>query len=374
MKSGSRWSSIRTTFVTGAVLALQSLSLGMEPQASRSVNIGDQVIRIADDVPSDQVQVLNADLERVSALSFASPDPEMLRVMGIVDASSSTLSRWLGSRIGYVISENFELERNWVVVREGVAFPNPEELPLFEEASNLPSSRYQEAFGATVMSNLGTAIYLAGKQERVLAGLNFPGIGMVAVTSPRIGVVRVSKALVSEELGVLQGANLASPVHFGMRASIYFHEARHSDGHGKTLGFFHALCPVGHTLEGENACDRNLNGPYTVSAYMSRSIAENCGPDCTARDVEILSTISADSFDRVIRFTPFAGSQEAAEREAQAAMLSLCLNLQETGATQIEGCSAADLEHYRQRIAAIDAQSSGRASTDWDPAPEGLSE
>ena len=376
MKFQTRCTLTWAACAAGALLATQSPAhaMGKSRKTDNTVTVGEKVIRISDDVPSDQAAILKADLGRVSTMNFPGADAEMLRVMGLDKADSSSLSSWLGSRVGYVISENFDIEKNLVVVRENVNYPYAGEMPDIDRQSSLFGGKLNEERGTTVMSNIGTALYLIGKQESVLAGVKLPGIGTVAMTSPRVGVVQIGEGLMSEKLMVMQGAKKDSQAHQGMRLSVYFHEARHSDGHGKSLGFVHAICPAGHAFEGAYACDRNLNGPYTVGAFMSKAIAENCGSSCSAHDSEVLSALTADSFDRVIHFTPASDTANGARRELYVQMLTLCRQLKELGIGDVEGCSAADIENYRREIAGMDSVTPGVASTNWDPASEGLSE
>ena len=61
-----------------------------------------------------------------------------------------------------------------------------------------------------------------------------------------------------------------------------FHEARHSDGNRASLTFRHTYCPVGHDYAYGPFCDRNFNGPYSISAAILKAAVAHCNtdPDC----------------------------------------------------------------------------------------------
>jgi hypothetical protein len=84
-----------------------------------------------------------------------------------------------------------------------------------------------------------------------------------------------------------------------MRLSFIFHEARHSDGNGPSLGFTHSLCPKGHDYENELACDESLNGAYSVGASMAREMMMACQDNCSERDKEMLKIFILDSYNRI---------------------------------------------------------------------------
>lgn len=87
------------------------------------------------------------------------------------------------------------------------------------------------------------------------------------------------------------------------RMAVFFHEARHSDGNGKSLGFFHAVCPSGHDFQGSYACDRNLNGPYSIGAQMMKEFIKNCD-ECSVSEKEQMRLRYLDSMNRVLDNTP----------------------------------------------------------------------
>jgi hypothetical protein len=209
-------------------------------------------------------------------------------------------------------------------------YPQPGELPDLE----LPSESEEEAADPetpadpdtqerlkkrkvqTVMSNVGAAIYLSGKSSNLPLLLRVPGVGRIPVTSPRVGVIQVGSGLFPElSSGSSSGSDDSSgfglaPSSQARRASrlgTLFHEARHSDGNGKSLGFAHAICPVGHDYEGFNACDRNVNGPYLVGAMLTYHLRNNCS-GCSSREQEVLALETLDGLSRIIPtkegFTP----------------------------------------------------------------------
>jgi hypothetical protein len=149
------------------------------------------------------------------------------------------------------------------------------------------------------MSNLGAGLYLMAKQRQILLAMRRSDGKIIPVTSPRVGLVQIGEGLFFKKFQVnpeVPGA----PANSVSRLSTIFHEARHSDGHGESLSFGHAYCPSGHAYEGYPACDRNLNGPYTIGAQMLKTLTQGCG-DCSIKEKTILKAIEADSRSRVLK-------------------------------------------------------------------------
>jgi hypothetical protein len=149
------------------------------------------------------------------------------------------------------------------------------------------------------MLNVGAGIYNAGKSIQRLGHLDVWGTGPVYVTSPRAGLIQLGDPDLFGETSDI------SPAYSAFLLTVLFHEARHSDGNRKTAGFLHAICPDG-TYQGLAACDRNLNGPYSVEAALMKSFIANCD-SCQAGHVEKLKLILADTLSRIIKSTVVQG-------------------------------------------------------------------
>jgi hypothetical protein len=87
--------------------------------------------------------------------------------------------------------------------------------------------------------------------------------------------------------------------HRLFRISIYFHERQHSSGSGASLGFFHNMCPMGHTYAGHDVCDRSLNGAYRTGALALKSLIDS-SKELSAPARHGINVIMADALDRVL--------------------------------------------------------------------------
>ena len=131
-----------------------------------------------------------------------------------------------------------------------------------------------------------------------LIGIKFRGVGRVPITSPRTGIIQIGDGLFHDGF-FREELPKDSVVRKVFRIQTFFHEARHSDGTGKSIGFLHALCPPGHAYAGVNACDRNSNGPYTVGALMIEQLEKAC-PNCSTLEKETLQMLKLDGRSRII--------------------------------------------------------------------------
>jgi hypothetical protein len=269
---------------------------------------------------------IEKDLDILNNFQFRSnSNQESLKVMGLSKIDSETTSAWLNERVNYVIEEkalsffNLVFKRAIFVERSGVTFPNSSSIPYStemltaEELANQNidhegNSGSDAQKGFVVMSNIGAALYLNGKQEGKVYGLKVSKGFLhksekVAVESPRAGIIQIGEGLFSPELAVNRKDDnaLANTIS---RLATFFHEARHSDGNGKSLSFSHAVCPEGHDYAGSAACDENLNGPYTVGRVMMTEMMNSCdNQTCSAADKEILNLMIVDYASRVLKTT-----------------------------------------------------------------------
>lgn len=282
-----------------------------------AVNASD--ILLSKSIKSDLRTKIEKDLNLIDSFKFKSKaSTETLRVMGLTTLNAQTASEWLNKRVNYVVSENalslFNLvvKRIIFVDRKDVDFPNSEIIPYsmqnFIQKNLAEQNSGLNAEGSfTVMSNIGSALYLGGKKERQVYGMKVSrgllrSAEKVAVTSPRAGIIQIGEGLFAPELTVNKDDQdaLANSI---FRLGTFFHEARHSDGNGESLGFTHTNCPVGHDYAGQAACDENLNGPYTVGTVMMAEMAKACEDNCSEKDKESLKLLIIDSASRILKTT-----------------------------------------------------------------------
>ena len=253
---------------------------------------------------------IERDLDVLDGLKFKTATPEALKLMDVSTLNAQSAGKWLGVRVNYVIEEDalsivkLLLKRAIFVEKKGVTYPNQDILPYSIDPLNGANA---EGEGFTVMSNIGAGLYMGGKKENVVYGMKVsrgvlrPTIKVV-VESPRAGIIQIGEGLFVKDLTV-NTQNQDALANTLNRLATFFHEARHSDGNGSSLGFAHSLCPAGHDYEGQAACDESLNGPYTVGAVMMSEMIKTCDDNCSERDKEILKMIEIDSASRIMKTT-----------------------------------------------------------------------
>ncbi len=297
-----------------SLLLLAALSAGPNAHAfGRAQSLGP--IQAESAVPKDQLGLLRQDFAWLGTLQDEPPTQEFREVLGLESAAPADLLSWLSSRVRYMVAEDFKpsLLNIRPYIFKKFEFPKTEmpDLEFPPEAENIPlidpnslpegspeGAEEPESGGKVVMANLGSALYLGGKMADMLLGIKLRGIGRIPVTSPRVGIIQIGEGLFDDGLFGKEIPN-DSPIRRTFRMSTFFHEARHSDGNGKTLGFMHALCPRGHDYENTNACDRNINGPYSVGALMDEHIARACS-ECTEVERETIRLFGLESRSRII--------------------------------------------------------------------------
>jgi hypothetical protein len=340
-------------------------------------------IRVASTVPAAQSAQIASDLGFLRSYPLTQYDPPLLALMGIKDAATPTLLAWLEERVHYLVPEDYPLDGTTLdIVKQTYAYPEPGILPVLENPTqsvdgvtpNPNVAADSHVVVVMVMANLSAAFYYDGKRARSLVATKIPGVGRVQVTSPRVGILKVGSGLLTTQF---PGFTLdpKSVSAWAFRTAILFHEARHSDGHGPTMGFLHAICPSGD-YAGYSACDRNLNGPYSIQASYTRTISDSCA-GCTSSDQQILRTLILDADSRVIRTTqsapvaPVVGSETSLTQTMVDACNSLAgLKLD----ASLPECK--DLPALKKKLAGLKSgksapQDAGIASTRWDPTPEG---
>lgn len=276
-------------------------------------------IMLSKAIKSDLRDKIQRDLEVVNGLNFKNQtNPNTLKIMGLNTLNAQTASQWLDQRVNYVISENALSIFNLLIMRviyteqKNVEYPYANITPYSLENTastslELNGSAVNEEKAMTVMSNIGSALYLGGKTDKVLYGMRisrglFRLPEKVAVNSPRSGIIQIGEGLFSPDLTI----NKEKPEALSntiFRMGTFFHEARHSDGHGESLGFLHATCPKGHDYEGVPACDENLNGPYSVGSVMMAEMARSCDEQCSEKEKQTLKLMVLDSANRILTTT-----------------------------------------------------------------------
>ena len=237
---------------------------------------------------------------------------DMIKLMEIPNSDAASMQTWLEDRVHFIVSEDFDSKKKAIYDDSKPIYPENQILPykierssgssstneLFPQAGNelFPQTDKSPAKGQIVMSNMGLAFYLNGKIENRRVVVDLVDIGPVRIESPRTGLLQVGEGLFS-----LYKRRITQNVLKGIfRVSTLFHEARHSDGHGATLGFLHAKCPTGHDFEGLYACDASTNGPYTVGALMEKNLLAACGDSCTMQTKQIIQMLYLDDVSRNI--------------------------------------------------------------------------
>lgn len=247
-------------------------------------------------IPKNQIEALKVDLRYLYQNPLTKADQQFLAVAQVQVGDGPNLHNWIINRVRYVVGESFQLDNRNVIQQKYDSFPNT---PLPDSFSAINGGNGSVK---TVMSNLGAAVYLYGKKEKVLYGVRFDGESVFA-RSTRVGLLQVGEGLFFKEF--LLNPNPLAPANSISRLGTLFHEARHSDGNSKHTGFLHFTCPEGHPYANYAACEVSSNGSYTVGALSERHMLANCSA-CSEKEKNILAAKVVDSFNRIIHISPFA--------------------------------------------------------------------
>jgi hypothetical protein len=234
-------------------------------------------------------------------MEFKFQDSEAIATLDLKEVSGPSLGEWLRERLHYFVSEAFDPEDAVSMSFEDAHYDKPESMPMLETPSGEstgPKPKY------TVAQNLSAAIFFTGKFNAVLLQAEVPGIGQIPIRSPRTGIMKIGEGLFKPILGRYgwTGTDIDTETSRLIRLGALFHEARHSDGNGSSLGFFHARCPEGHDYAGRVVCDRSLNGAYAVGGLVERNLLKQCDK-CTVAEKEAHRLYIYDSFNRIIHVT-----------------------------------------------------------------------
>lgn len=243
-------------------------------------------------VEESQIRSLKGDLRYLYKNPTHKTDKTFLALTQLNSADGPSMHNWLLNRVRYIYGEKFKfnLEDADTVVGKFPATPLPDLPPSPRKLTN------EDSRGVTVMSNLGGPFYVIGKMYKFFIALDFDG-EKVFVTSPRMGILQVGRGLFAKEFRFNKDVDHAS--NSVSRLATLFHEARHSDGNGKSTLFMHTYCPTDHWFAGAPACETSGNGPYTIGALAQRQLLQNC-KTCSVAEKTALTAGVADSFSRVL--------------------------------------------------------------------------
>lgn len=228
-----------------------------------------------DSVNEEHRRLIEGDLELLTTIKFAG-DTENADIVGIPSFTGENVSTWLQDRSKFVVGEKFSQQ-----VTEA------KQIEPMHDAVKIK----------TLMANLGVGLYRAYGNRAKPMQIRIANQN-VLIRSPRDGIFIIGEGhfdpLTQELLHSL--SSIANQI---FRLGTLFHEARHSDGHDRSLGFSHIVCPDGD-YEGRLACDKWINGPYSVGAEMVKRLYNACaGGKCSTSDRVTLLLEIADSRYRV---------------------------------------------------------------------------
>jgi acyl-CoA-binding protein len=325
-----------------------------------------QAIEFHRDLPEDQRRSMEYDLAVLDRVVPKDDDAsaEAAKKMGIDGKLSATsLRAWLETRTHYIVPQDWDIQAA-AKVESMETYPNSDLMPDVETPTKQASDGKGEPAKGTVtvvMANIGTAIYYWGKQSMSELSLDLGLRKRVKVLSPRLGLIKVGQGLFSERFRI-EKETADTNANALLRLATLFHESRHSDGNGKSLGFFHAVCAEGK-YAGYNACDRNRNGPYTVGANTLKGLLAQCD-QCSVAAKESLRTQMLDSYSRVIQETSVPKSD--LETTLLKAQVMLCDMNKQFGKPEADNCPA-----LRAQLAAS-VEPTKVPTTDLDANPETL--
>jgi hypothetical protein len=346
-----------------ASLAFTSISLAAPPASTRSSS----GIYFSSLIPDDQFQELDRDLKEIGAVPMTNPDPKIKSIMKLDDLSPSSLLGWLKERVHFIIEENFSSD--WNIIGD-FTFPNPGINPVAVGGNDAIQT-------SVMLTNFGSNQYLNEKKLSTLISYFLPGIGDVNVTSPRVGIIQIGSGFFNDDVLHARKISDERNARRTLQLALLFHEARHSDGHGEHLAFRHITCPENHSFAGQEACDANLNGPYSIEARFVNSIDRSC-TTCSIREHDILRGAFFDLISRVQKEVVDPAKDPISVLKGIQIRESYCEGIIESGRKddmpEDLANDCAQLESLKATARLIKA---GKypivtiPSTDWDPTPEG---
>lgn len=256
-------------------------------------------IIISKEFSDSRVQMLSEDLNFLSRMnSWEAFDQDEQMAFGFVENSNKNLLSWISERVRYLIPLDSLGNVDIHFGTEEKIYPHQDSLP--GDLENIYFVLDREA--DTLMSNLGTAYYLFGKRARRSISVNLSEHfsileDPIEMTTPRKGIILFHENFFKSTLYVSRyGREDSDRI---LRLSYLFHEGRHSDGSGVSLGFYHKRCPPGTDYAGLLACDRASNGAYNLGAIFIKKSLEVC-QGCGEVEKDILRMNYFDNKARVI--------------------------------------------------------------------------
>jgi hypothetical protein len=234
----------------------------LEPDFHPNVDLREQIgrIRFDNSVPAEDYLLIAKDLHRLSSVAVNS---EMRQVLDLSDSSPASLVGWLEDRVQFILANTYK-------------------------HSGLGVEAGADNYGLMMFKMYLDHPGMAREREII------PGVGEVVINSPRVGMIRLGPSFFAEK--TVKGAEISKSI---IRLGELFHEARHSDGNGTSLGFVHSKCPSGHPEAGISNCDNHSNGAYKVSAIFMQSALDGC-TKCSRSGAEIVRLYIAGSLSRVL--------------------------------------------------------------------------
>ena len=208
--------------------------------------------------------VLKADIDALLTFPLALANhSELKEIIGSSTGSSQDAFNWLQKWVHFIYTEPFvDSERCYLRSRKKEVQSEAKDGFL---ALNLGLSKY--LFTSSLSYGLGVVF----AHER--------GLYKVDINTPAIGVVRLGERFFnSDYYSESPPAAGVDPLAFRLfRISTLLHEAAHSRGQGKYLGFAHVLCPQEIPfVGGTQACDASRNGGNGVKAAFLEAVVKSC--------------------------------------------------------------------------------------------------
>ncbi len=363
--------------------SLKAYSIGLILFAQTALagngNVSGTKISIDNGVDSALAQQLNNDIETLLTSNMSNPDPMMLKLMKITNATGAATVGWLQDRVHFIIADSVNLQTALAIYNDNSftfpatpmpIVPHPTNSSGTAETAAVNSATTSSSDIKTVMSNVGGAIYLDGKQIQSALQLD-TGSQKIAVESPRAGIIQIGEGFTMNPFGA--AISDTSKALFAFRMATLFHEARHSDGNGPSTGFLHAICTEGD-YAGYAACDANLNGPYTVGSIWLNSYEKSCS-SCSQVEHHAISVLALDSASRIIKFVTSTNNASIVDMQTSALQTELqtCQLLKSVGGdlTSVPDCK--DLDALQNKISDLQKGSgiTTTPTTNWDDTPEG---
>jgi len=210
----------------------------------------------------------------------------------------TNIEDWLFSRVNHIVPPNYNFKK----VKssdKSFRYENPTAIPhedIMIKVEDIQDNQKEFREMGVLMMNIGGLVYLSGKKEGVLYEMELNSGKNVEIKSPRAGVIIPGSQFKDfTKAEAKQGDNKAIKI---LRLATLWHEARHSDGNGASLGLLHDKCPNDHPAKGEYICENKRNGPYHIGAKMMRLMGNICS-DCTTAENELLDELYLDSLGRI---------------------------------------------------------------------------